>query len=159
LGRDGKLVLSAKKANSFDTWAMSYPQMNDFYLEVVFTPGEACRGKDRYGILFRAPDNNQGYLYNIACDGSYQLRTWDGEQFSDLINWTVDTHIAKGFEVTQRLGVWAEGDRLVLYVNGFQVDEVRDSTYSEGTFGVNIAAAETVGFTVDVIEAKVWDLP
>jgi len=61
--------------------------------------------------------------------------------------------------VTQRLGIWAEGDRLVLYVNGFQVDEIRDSTYSEGTFGVNIAAAETVGFTVDVIEAKVWDLP
>jgi hypothetical protein len=44
-------------------------------------------------------------------------------------------------------------------VNGFQVGETRDTTYSEGTFGVNIAAAETVGFTVDVIEAKVWDLP
>ena len=157
--RDGKLVLTAKKANSFDAWTMSYPKLDDFYLEVVFTTGVQCAGKDRYGILFRAPDNTQGYLYNVACDGSYQLRVWDGEQFTDLIKWTIDPRIAKGPEVTQRLGVWAEADRLVLYVNGFQVGEARDSTFSQGTFGVNIAAAETVDFTVDVIEAKVWDLP
>ena len=157
--RNNKLVMTAKKANSFDAWTMSYPQMDDFYLEVVFDTGETCQGKDRYGILFRAPDNTQGYLYNVACDGSYQLRTWDGEQFTDLINWTIDPRIAKGPEVTQRLGVWAEADRLVLYVNGFQVGEARDSTYSQGTFGGNVAAAETVDFTVDVIEAKVWDSP
>jgi hypothetical protein len=157
--QDGKLVLTAKKANSFDAWTMSYPEMDDFYLEVVFTTGEQCAGKDRYGIFFRAPDNTQGYLYNIACDGSYQLRIWDGEQFTDLINWTVDGHIAKGPDTTQRLGVWAEGDHLVLYVNGFQVGEARDSNFLDGTFGVNIAAVENAGFTVDVTEAKAWDIP
>jgi hypothetical protein len=157
--RDDKLVLTAKKANSFDAWTMSHPQLDDFYLEVVFTSGEDCEGKDRYGILFRAPDNTQGYLYNVACDGSYQLRNWDGEQFTDIINWTVDTHIAKGPEVNQRLGVWAEGDRLVLYINGFEVGEASDPTYHAGTFGVNIAATETVDFTVNVIEAKAWNLP
>ena len=156
---DGKLQLTAKKANSFDAWTMSYPQMDDFYLEVVFNIDTACRGKDRYGILFRAPDNTQGYLYNVACDGSYQLRSWDAEQFTELIKWTVDPQIAQGQDISQRLGIWAEADRLVLYVNGFQINEIRDSTFSNGTFGVNIAAAETVGFTVDVTEAKVWDLP
>lgn len=156
--RDDKLVLTAKKANSFDTWVMSYPQLDNTYLEVVFTIGEACAGKDRYGILFRAPDNTKGYLYNVACDGSYQLRIWDGEQFTDMINWTVDTNIATGPGVNQRLGIWAEGDRLVLYVNGFEVGQAQDSTFSSGTFGVNIAAAENEGFTVDVIEAKAWDI-
>ncbi len=157
--QDGKLVLTAKQNNSFDSWTMSYPQMSDFYLEVSFNPREMCEGKDRYGILFRAPDNTQGYLYNVACDGSYQLRIWDGEQFTDLINWSVDQHVAKGADITQRLGVWAEGEQLKLYVNGFQVGETTNSAYTQGTFGVNIAAAETAGFTVDVIEAKVWDLP
>jgi hypothetical protein len=157
--QDGKLVLTSKKANSFDAWTMSYPKMDDFYLEVVFETGEQCAGKDRYGILFRAPDNTQGYLYNVACDGSYQLRIWDGEQFTDLINWTVDGQIAKGPDVTQRVGVWAEGDHLLLYVNGFQVGEARDAAFLDGTFGVNIAAAENAGFTVDVIEAKTWDIP
>ncbi len=157
--RDNKLVLTSKKANSFDAWVMSYPPLDDTYLEIGFTTGEACAGKDRYGILFRAPDNTQGYLYNVACDGSYQLRIWDGEQFTDLINWTVDNRIASGPDVNQRLGVLMEGDRLVLYVNGFEVGEVQDSTFSAGTFGVNIAAAENAGFTVDVTEAKAWDLP
>jgi hypothetical protein len=157
--RDGKLVLTAKKNNSFDSWTMSYPPMSDFYLEVGFNPRDFCEGKDRYGILFRAPDNTQGYLYNVACDGSFQLRTWNGEQFTDLINWRVDEHIATGAELNQRLGVWAEGDQISLYVNGFQVGEVRDSAFDQGTFGVNIAAAETAGLTVDVIEAKAWELP
>jgi len=157
--RDNKLVLTAKKTNSFDAWVMSYPQLDDAYLEVLFTTGEACAGKDRYGLLFRAPDNSKGYLFNVACDGSYQLRIWDGEKFTDLINWTIDTNIATGPEVNQRLGVWVEGDRLVLYVNGFKVGETQDSTFNAGTFGVNIAAAENEGFTVDVTEAKAWDLP
>lgn len=156
--RDNKLVLTAKKANSFDTWVMSYPQLDNAYLEVVFTTGEVCTGKDRYGVLFRAPDNTKGYLYNVACDGSYQLRIWDGEQFTDMINWTVDANIATGPGVNQRLGIWAEGDRLVLYVNGFEVGQVQDSTFSSGTFGVNIAAVQNEGFTVDVIEAKAWDI-
>lgn len=157
--RDGKLVLTSKKANSFDTWVMSHPQLDDAYLEVNFYISEPCAGKDRYGILFRAPDNTMGYLYNVACDGSYQLRAWDGESFSDLINWTVDASIATRPEINQRLGVWAEGDKLVLYVNGFEVGEVQDSTFSAGTFGVNIAAAENAGFSVDVTEAKIWELP
>jgi len=156
---DGKLQLTAKKANGFDSWTMSHPKMDDFYLEVVFTTGEQCAGKDRYGILYRAPDNTQGYLYNVACDGSYQLRKWDGEQFTDLIGWTVDAHVIKGPDITHRLGVWAEGDHFALYVNGFEIAEASDLTYTEGTFGVNIAAAETEGFTVDVTEAKLWELP
>lgn len=156
--RDNKLVLTAKKANSFDAWVMSYPQLDDTYLEVVFTTGETCAGKDRYGILFRAPDNTQGYLYNVACDGSYQFRIWDGEQFTDVINWSVDARIATGPEVNQRLGIWAKGDRLTLYVNGFEVGQVNDSTFSSGTFGVNIAAVENEGFTVNVTEAKAWEI-
>jgi hypothetical protein len=157
--RDDKLVLTAKKANSFDAWSMSYPKMEDFYLEVVFTTGEECQDKDRHGILFRAPDPTQGYLYNVNCDGSYQLRKWDGEQFSELITWTADAHIIKGPEVTHRVGVWAEGDHFVLDMNGFPIGEASDPTYADGTFGVSIAAAVTEGFTVDVTEAKVWELP
>jgi len=158
--RDNKLVLTSYKANGFDNWSMSYHQMTDFYLELRFTTGPECSGKDRFGILFRAPDSTQGYLYNVACDGSYQVRIWDGEAFTQIIGWTVDGHIVPGPEVEHRLGVWAEGDQYKLYVNGFQVGEFTDSTYvEEGTFGAAHAAADTVNFTVDVTEARVWNLP
>jgi hypothetical protein len=158
--RDNMLVLTSYKANSYDNWSMSYQLMTDFYLELRFITGPECAGKDRFGILFRAPDSTQGYLYNVACDGSFQVRKWDGEEFAQLIGWTISEYIIAGPEVEHRLGVWAEGDQYVLYVNGFKVGEFSDATYlGEGTFGAAHAAAETVNFTVEVTEAKVWDLP
>jgi hypothetical protein len=158
--RDNKLVLTSYKANSYDNWSMSYPPMTDFYLELSFTTGPECEGKDRYGILFRAPDSTQGYLYNVSCDGSYQLRAWEGEVFTQLIKWTFDDRIIPGPEIEHRLGVWAEGDQYKLYINGFQIGEFTDDTYTdEGTFGAAHGATDTVGFTVDVTEAKVWELP
>jgi len=157
--RDNKLVLTSKKANDYDNWSMSYPPMDDFYLEVRFIIGPECAGKDRYGILFRAPDSTQGYLYNVSCDGFIQVRKWDGQEFTQLIGWTASDHIIKGPEVEHRLGVWAEGDHFVLYINGFQIGEFSDSSYlGEGTFGVSIGATDTVGFAVDVTEAKAWEL-
>ena len=158
--RDNMLVLTSYKANGYDNWSMSYQLMTDFYLELRFTTGPECAGKDRFGIFFRAPDSTHGYLYNVACDGSYQVREWDGEEFTQLIGWTVNEHIVPGPGVEHRLGVWAEGDQYVLYVNGFEVGEFNDDTYlGEGTFGAAHAAAETVNFTVEVTEARVWDLP
>ncbi len=158
--RDNKLVLTSYKANGYDNWSMSYPPMTDFYLELGFTTGPECAGKDRFGIFFRAPDSTAGYLYNVSCDGAFQVRAWDGEEFTQLIGWTVDAHIIPGPEVEHRLGVWAEGDHYVLYVNGFEVGEFTDGTYlEEGTFGAAHGATDTVNFTVDVTEAKVWALP
>jgi hypothetical protein len=158
--KDNMLVLTSYKANGFDNWSMSYQPMTDFYLELRFTTGPECSGKDRFGILFRAPDSTQGYLYNVACDGSYQVRKWDGEEFTQIIGWTIDARIIPGPDVEHRLGVWAEGDQYELYVNGFQIGEFTDATYvDEGTFGAAHAAMDTPNFTVFVSEARVWSLP
>ena len=78
--RDNKLVLTSKKANGYDNWSMSYPPMTDFYLELRFTTGPECAGKDRFGILFRAPDSTQGYLYNVSCDGPIRCVHGMGEE-------------------------------------------------------------------------------
>ena len=158
--RDNMLVLTSKQANGYDNWSMSYPPMEDFYLELRFTTGPECEGKDRFGILFRAPDSTQGYLYNVSCDGFFQARMYDGDEFTDFIPWTPDEHILTGPEVEHRLGVWAEGDRYVLYINGFQIGEFTDDAYlGEGTFGAVHGATDTEGFTVMVTEAKAWELP
>lgn len=158
--RDNMLVLTSYKANGYDNWSMSYPPMTDFYLELGFTTGSECAGKDRFGIFFRAPESTMGYLYQVACDGSYQVRIWDGEEYTQVIDWAVDAHIIPGPEVEHRLGVWAEGDQYKLYVNGFQVGEFSDFTFiEESTFGAAHGATNTVNFTVSVSEARVWALP
>lgn len=154
-----ELVLTAKNANSFDVWSMSYPVLEDFYLEITATSGETCEGKDRYGPIVRAPDNNQGYLYQISCDGMFALRKWDGAEFTDLISWTPSEYIVPGPNQSHRVGIMAEGTDLSVYVNGFLVGEAADETYDRGTFGISIAASDTPGFTATVTEVLYWELP
>lgn len=154
-----ELVLTAKKANSFDVWSMSYPVLEDFYLEITGTSGDMCSGKDRYGPIVRAPDNNQGYLYQISCDGMFTLRKWDGVEYTDLISWTPSQYIVPGPNQANRVGIMAEGANLSIYANGFLLGEAVDETYDRGTFGISIAAADTPGFTVTVTEVLYWELP
>lgn len=154
-----ELVLTAYKDNSRDVWSMSYPVLSDFYLEITGTSGEACSGKDRYGPIVRAPDNNQGYLYQVSCDAMYQLRKWDGVEYTDLIKWTPSEYIVPGPNQTHRVGFMADGNNLSVYVNGFLLGEAVDDSYNEGTFGISIAAADTPGFTVMVSEVLYWELP
>ena len=110
-------------------------------------------------MIFRAPDPEQGYLVGISCDGSYRVRTWDGENFEELVGWQPSEHILTGKDQANRLGVMADGSKLSVYINGHLVDEIQDDTYSKGKFGTFIASDNTPNFSVAVSKAAYWDLP
>jgi hypothetical protein len=156
--KNGALILESFRANSYESWSMSYPKISDFYLEIQGVSGDVCKGKDRYGIIFRAPDPNKGYLFGISCDGYYRVRTWDGEKFTELVGWQRSEHISIGSSQTNRIGVLADGTDLSFYINGHLVEEVQNDTYHSGVFGAYIAAAETKGFTVSVNQASYWEM-
>ena len=44
---NNQMILVAKKANNFETWSLASPNLYNFYLEIIGTFGEECRGKDR----------------------------------------------------------------------------------------------------------------
>jgi hypothetical protein len=157
--KNGALVLKSLKANNYENWSMSYPSISDFYLEMKATSGDSCRKKDRYGLIFRAPDPNQGYLFGISCDGSFDVRIWDGEEYEKLVGWEGSEHILTGPNQTNRIGVWADGEELVFYINGHRVEKLKDDVFRVGLFGAYIAAAETPGFTVSVSQVMYWELP
>ena len=156
---DNALVMTAKRSNSYENWSMAWPVLTDFYLEITGTTDDSCSGKDRYGMIFRAPDPEQGYLVGISCDGSYRVRTWDGENFEELLGWQASEYILTGANQTNRLGVMADGSKLSVYINGHLVDEVEDDTYSKGKFGTFIASENTPNFSIAVSKAAYWDLP
>lgn len=156
---DGALVMKAFTAENYESWSLSWQVLTDFYLEITGTTGDACRGKDRYGIIARVPDPNQGYLFGISCDGSYRVRKWDGEVFSELLGWQQNEHINAGPHQTNRLGFMAEGSKLSFYVNGHLLTVLTDETYPNGTFGIYIGASETPGLTALVSQIDYWELP
>lgn len=160
LVEDNQMILVAKKANNYETWSMASPTLYNFYLEITGAFGPECGGKDRYGMIFRAPNTREGYLIRISCDGSYRLSSWDDEkQVSTSIQpWTANEFINQGPGAVNRLGIMASGITLTGYINGHKVFEVDDSTFAAGRFGILVAADVTPEFTAYLTEAVYWAL-
>ena len=158
LRRNGNLVLTAKKTDIFEIWSLSYPFLTDFYIEYTVMIGQECRSKDRYGMVVRAPDPDAGYLFGVSCDGAFRLRSWDGEEFTTLQDWTESEFINTGPGIFNRLGFKAEGQKLSIYVNGSLLAEIEDDKLAEGKFGAFIKGESTPGFRVTIAEALYWDL-
>jgi hypothetical protein len=147
-------------------WVVSAVHTDDAYIEETART-EDCSGSDNYGIIFRVPVLRQadhGYLFAISCDGKYSIWSWDGKVAPNgkrtvLIDWKASKYIEKGEEKTNRLGVMAIDNRLILYINGIKVDEVNASTFSQGYLGVFVNPDVTSKFTVRVLEIKYWNNP
>lgn len=158
-GSSGELKIKAMNAGNYEPWMVSWPIVQNFYLEVTASPGE-CSGLDRYGLLARsAPDASQAYLLGFSCDGRYSLRIWNGRRFSTLVDWTLSPHILAGQGKTNRLGLMAQGSKISLYANGKFLTEVVDGTFVQGAFGLFVNAAQTPGFTATFFEVSYWTLP
>jgi len=151
---------SDPNADFYNGWLLSWRKDLNFYIETTGTV-ETCSGRDSYGLMFRAPASDKGYigyLYGISCDGRYSLLSWDGEVMTQILDWTPSTHLAAGSEQTHRIGVLAQGNELKLYAQGELLTTLTDTTHGEGLFGLFISAAQTPNFTTNVEEFLYWDL-
>lgn len=158
---ENELAMTAFNADYYNGWLLSWRKDVNFYIEATGTVG-TCAGRDSYGLMFRAPASDKGYigyLFGISCDGRYSLRSWDGEVMSKILDWTPSTHLTSGSGQTHRIGVWAQGTELKLYAQGELLATLTDNTYSEGLFGLFISAAQTPNFTSNIEEFLYWDLP
>jgi hypothetical protein len=158
---DNKMTIIAKKAVNYETWTLAWGDLSNFYLEITGEFGPDCSGKDRYGMIFRAPDTSQGYLISMSCDGAFRLSMYesDDEDYTTLVNWTPSAIINKGPGGVNRLGIMANNSQLVGYINGQLVFDLTDTTFTEGRFGILVAADKTAGFTAYLTEAAYWNLP
>jgi hypothetical protein len=158
--KEAKAVLTAFNPDFYEGWMLSWPELTNFYLEGAFNSGN-CSGRDRYGLVARsnAPaEAYVGYLFGVTCDGRYSLRTWDGEEFDDVIPWTSSGLIPTGSGKNLRLGLWAKGNRLILYLDGKKLAEVQDSTYTDGKFGLFVGSVETDNLQIKVDEIAYWNI-
>ncbi|MEW6567056.1 MAG: SdrD B-like domain-containing protein [Chloroflexota bacterium] len=160
---DGFMVMSDQNADQIDWWLLTWPEVTDFYLESQLTFG-TCADGDRAGLVFRGhvtPEGSvdSGYLFGVTCDGRYSLRSWQDPTLSSLVTWTQDSRIQSGENANNRIGVWAKGNIIRLYVNGEQLTEITDTAHAGRMFGLFVGAARTAGFTARVDEIAYWLLP
>ncbi|NQS90930.1 MAG: hypothetical protein HQ574_00855 [Chloroflexi bacterium] len=161
LVENNQMILIAKKANNFETWSLASGSLYNSYLETNGTFGDECGAKDRFGLIFRAPDTSEGYLISLTCDGSFRLSSWENEakKYTSIIPWTTSEYINPGPGSENRLGIKTNGSTLTGFINGHQVFEIDDYTFGPGRFGVLVAATNTPGFTAYLDQVAYWLLP
>lgn len=153
----GKYVMTSKGSQGEACWEVSWPKIQDFYAEVTIEMPASCNPKDRFGLFFRAPDNNRGYLYGLSCEGEYSMTKWDGYETTVVVEPDTHTAIATGSGTSNRIGVLASADQYYLYVNGEFIDQGQDSTFmGDGKIGFFIRAATNQGFKVRFDDLAIW---
>jgi hypothetical protein len=163
---ENETLMITALSDKFSWRIASTGALGDAYIEATIKVGE-CSGADSYGIIFRVPENtgyNRGYLYGIDCKGKYSLRSWDGMTGASgvmtyLQEPTESSLIKAGSNQTNRLGIMAVGDRLVMYANGEKLGEVKDNMYSTGFFGIYLKRDKTADLTVYVDDVGYWINP
>ena len=151
--------MTANGVPQFSCWEVSWPRLQNFYLETTQLMPTTCQPDDRFGFLFRAPDTNRGYLYGYNCAGQYSLTVWDGETTTTLVQPTASTAIRQGPGAVNLMGLMAFGENISLYANGVFLQTVSDFTFLDGgQFGYFVRAATENPFTVSYDQLRVWSL-
>jgi hypothetical protein len=132
---DGVMRILVKAPNSL-AWASAEREFSNFRLTV-----EAIQagGPDdnEYGVLVRMQDLSHFYRFSISGDGYYMVSKYDGEEWEVLSgdDWMPSDAIHLG-AATNLLEVVCQGPMMTFFVNGAQLVEVKDSSYSRGDVGL-----------------------
>jgi hypothetical protein len=161
--QNGYMVLTGLQKDN--GWRLAINDIDNAYIETTAKFGPVCHGMDKWGIMLRSPDRttaDKGYWFNITCDGKFAFQKWNATPpegqtaVTNLIAWTSNSHIKPGANAINRVGVLAKGSHFTLFINGTQIGEVTDSSFSSGGFGILIGARETERFDIYVDEMSYW---
>jgi hypothetical protein len=120
---------------------------SDFYLEIRAAPS-LCLGRDQYGVLFRAASPNDFYRLMVSCDGFVRLERLVNGNGTLLHDWTPSLQINPGVPGAYRLGIWAKGSELRVYINNAFQFSRQDAALAQGGIGVFTRAAGDNAVTV-----------
>ncbi len=160
--KNGKLLYTMINPIGYSVWAFAAPVVEDYYLEISVEAPNVCTGKNRFGMIFQTPDAeySEGYLLQLACDGNFRLRVWDGSNGNTLIAWGTNPAINDGPNQVNRLGIMKQGNQIGIYINGILVGEATDNSYTgSGKFGILIQSNDINNFTATFDDAAYWNLP
>jgi hypothetical protein len=116
-------------------WASAGREFSNFHLAVEATQ-VAGPDDNEYGVLVRMQDAARFYRFSISGDGYYVVNEYDGEEWTALGNdWTSSDAIRLG-AATNHLEVICQGKTMAFLVNGVQLTQVEDSSYSRGDLGL-----------------------
>ncbi len=130
--------------------------LGDFYAEITARPS-LCRGADEYGFLVRAIPVTY-YRIALTCDGQIHMERVSGNERHILQAPVPSGDVPRGAPGEARIGVWAAGRELRVFLNGRHQFSVTDANLSSGTLGVFVRAAGGTPVTVTFSDLVVEDV-
>lgn len=108
-------------------------------VKTIIITGKTSGNAAGMGIAFRTPQSNKlaGYGLLIYSDGTYGLVKWDTKgNPTNLIADSSSSAIHQGLNQENDLKLVVKGNTFTIFINGQQVNEATDSTYTSGYIGL-----------------------
>ncbi|WKZ37706.1 MAG: hypothetical protein QY332_07145 [Anaerolineales bacterium] len=113
--------------------------LNNFYAEITARPS-LCRSDDNYGVLIRATTATY-YRFALACNGTVRAERISSGNRVPLQQPLQSGDVPPGAPGEVRIGIWAVGREMRLFLNGRFQFSVSDPTFRSGTIGVFVRSA------------------
>ena len=117
------------------------------YLRTSFGLFRGREGDD-YGVLIRA-NAVAYYRFALSCKGTVRAERISSGTRQILQDWLPSGDAPRGSPGEVRIGVWAAGNEMRLFLNGRYQFSVRNPNYRSGTIGVFARAAGDTPVTVN----------
>ena len=108
--------------------------LSDHYAEITARPS-LCRGEDSYGVLVRASATYY-YRFELECNGTVHMDRLSAGTKLTMQQPIPSGDVPPGAPGEVRIGMWAVGSELRLFLNGRYQFSISDPSYPSGTLGI-----------------------
>ena len=143
--------ISIAQAGFFEKCFASSTDFTDFAFQVTMTITKGDCG----GLMFRAVDNQNFYVFNVCANAGYNAALFVKGANAGSTKFATSSAIHSGLNQPNILAVVVQGNTYNLYANGQNIDTFTDSTFTHGSVGV-MALDLTSPTVVDYTNALVW---
>jgi hypothetical protein len=153
-----RLVLSINEPGPLSILSMrSQPVLGDFYAQATVDIS-LCNGKDQYGMIFRASTGGNYYRLTVNCGGQLRLERVRAGETYPLLDWLSSGDAPTGAPSQVKLGVWAVGREMRVFLNDHYQFNAFDPVFTDGTLGFFIFASGQTPVTVSFSDLSVYSV-
>ncbi|MCA9998035.1 MAG: hypothetical protein KDE56_19880 [Anaerolineales bacterium] len=139
-----QLAIEINAPNTVQYSALANELFDNFVLTVDVSQLQGSLDSS-YGVLFRMVSPEQFYRFAMTSEGTYVIERRENGRWLRLSDdWPTAPAINQGLNVANEIKITAVGATLTFFVNGIEVQQVTDSTYSLGGIALD---AGTFGHT------------
>jgi hypothetical protein len=128
----------------------------DFYAEITARVS-LCRTNDSYGILIRSTGDSF-YRFILSCDSLIRVERVKSSVRIALVEPIGSSDVPPGAPGEVRIGMWAVGGEMRLFLNGRYQFSVSVRTFPSGAFGVFVQSRGETPVTVTFSDLKVYEV-